>query len=166
MEKPAGKLAWEDSRHRHERGTALKVDADPWLPWLPWLGLSFAREPWPQAKDQLLYAPELEVSGPAIYSKLGTCVDASSCRLEYVVLVAGRPERATWRESLVSLTCVPLGSFGHLLPTARLQGFRLQSCLATCSWQTKAKRGNTAGKSMEGKRLLPGTLKDSTAQFG
>ena len=29
IEKPAGKLAWEDSRHRHERGTALKVDADP-----------------------------------------------------------------------------------------------------------------------------------------
>eukprot|EP00435_Cladocopium_sp_Y103_P033246 s1052_g8.t1 len=28
LAKPAGKLAWEDSRHRHERGTALKVEAD------------------------------------------------------------------------------------------------------------------------------------------
>lgn len=30
LAKPAGKLAWEDSRHRHERGTALKVEADAW----------------------------------------------------------------------------------------------------------------------------------------
>lgn len=27
IQKPAGKLAWEDNRHRHERGTAVKVDA-------------------------------------------------------------------------------------------------------------------------------------------
>ena len=27
VEKPAGKLAWEDNRHRHERGTALRVEA-------------------------------------------------------------------------------------------------------------------------------------------
>ncbi|CAJ1424912.1 unnamed protein product, partial [Effrenium voratum] len=25
IEKPAGKLAWEDNRHRNERGTAVKV---------------------------------------------------------------------------------------------------------------------------------------------
>ena len=28
IEKPAGKLAWEYNRHRNERGTAVKVDAD------------------------------------------------------------------------------------------------------------------------------------------
>lgn len=28
IEKPAGKLAWEDNRHRNERGTAVKVDAE------------------------------------------------------------------------------------------------------------------------------------------
>lgn len=27
IQKPAGKLAWEDNRHRHEWGTAVKVDA-------------------------------------------------------------------------------------------------------------------------------------------
>ncbi|CAE7415002.1 pikAI [Symbiodinium natans] len=69
VDKPAGKLAWEDNRHRHERGTALRVEA-----------------------EHLLLAPEAEVSGPAVYSTRAdhdpSCIH---CRREYFVLVAGRP---------------------------------------------------------------------------
>ncbi|CAE7840879.1 pksN [Symbiodinium sp. CCMP2592] len=67
VEKPAGKLAWEDNRHRHERGTALRVDA-----------------------EHLLCAPEAEVSGPAVYT-MTRQESPSHCLLEYFILVAGRP---------------------------------------------------------------------------
>ncbi|CAK9026432.1 Polyketide synthase PksN [Durusdinium trenchii] len=70
IEKPAGKLAWEDNRHRNERGTAVKVDA-----------------------DNLLMAPEIEVSGPAVYAFEQLAI--THCALEYTVLVAGSPREVS-----------------------------------------------------------------------
>ncbi|CAL1167005.1 unnamed protein product [Cladocopium goreaui] len=71
LAKPAGKLAWEDSRHRHERGTALKVEA-----------------------DQLLLAPEVDVSGPAVYA-MKPSVRTVGGTVDYAVLVAGVPAVST-----------------------------------------------------------------------
>jgi len=76
--KPAGLLAKEDGRHRHERGTALRAPA-----------------------EHLLAAPEVEVSGPAIFAwrPLGAAV-ACHVRRRYLLLVAGKPQVSACRAAL------------------------------------------------------------------
>eukprot|EP00928_Gymnodinium_smaydae_P071347 TRINITY_DN54969_c0_g1_i1.p1 TRINITY_DN54969_c0_g1~~TRINITY_DN54969_c0_g1_i1.p1 ORF type:complete len:750 (-),score=60.97 TRINITY_DN54969_c0_g1_i1:227-2476(-) len=66
--KPSGMLAHEDARHRHERGTALKVEA-----------------------AHLILSPEVDVSGPAVYAWRELAKPAR-VRLTYLVLVDGAPD--------------------------------------------------------------------------
>eukprot|EP00438_Fugacium_kawagutii_P020322 Skav220844 [mRNA] locus=scaffold1888:365677:370708:- [translate_table: standard] len=42
-------------------------------------------------QEHLLMAPEVEVSGPAVYA-MGPMADATECRMDYAVLVAGAPQ--------------------------------------------------------------------------
>jgi hypothetical protein len=68
MMKPPGMLAHEDTRHRHERGTALRVEA-----------------------EHLVASPEIEVSGPAVYSWYELATVQLQSRT-YLALVNGCPE--------------------------------------------------------------------------
>mmetsp|Transcript_134915 Transcript_134915/g.269205 ORF Transcript_134915/g.269205 Transcript_134915/m.269205 type:complete len:789 (+) Transcript_134915:74-2440(+) len=76
--KPAGMLAKEDGRHRHERGTALRAPA-----------------------QYLLAAPEVEVSGPAVFAwrPVGAAV-LCHVRRRYWLLVAGRPQVSVCKAAL------------------------------------------------------------------
>lgn len=46
-------------------------------------------------KDHLLMAPEIEVSGLAVYA-MEAALDVSECIMEYAVLVAGAPQNVPW----------------------------------------------------------------------
>ncbi|CAE8644077.1 unnamed protein product [Polarella glacialis] len=67
MLKPSGMNAQEDKRHLKERGTAMRV-----------------------AAEHLVSAPEIEVSGPAVYS-WHPCPEPQRQRRSYLLLVAGSP---------------------------------------------------------------------------
>lgn len=76
VEKPAGLLAHEDTRHRHERGTALRVEA-----------------------AHLVAAPEIEVSGPAVFA-WSLCAAPVHERRSYLALVSGAPTIAIFSANL------------------------------------------------------------------
>ena len=46
-------------------------------------------------KDHLLMAPEIEVSGLAVYA-MEAALDVSECIMEYAILVAGAPQNVPW----------------------------------------------------------------------
>ena len=46
-------------------------------------------------KDHLLMAPEIEVSGLAVYA-MEAALDVSECIMAYAVLVAGAPQNVPW----------------------------------------------------------------------